>query len=119
MPKIRIYIIIMAMMCTAVVCKALSASACLNVEGQMAIVQGWPPRIRIESSDKKNLYGVDTNDEDTPSSDVMPKPLWKELLQKGALSGTSCVEFTGAWTTVPYDERVIKYVRIIRYKIRN
>ena len=107
----------MAILCAAVFCKTLSASECQNVKGEIVLWQGWPPSIRIESSDKKNVYGIETNDEEIPSSDVMPETLWKKLLSEGSLSGTLCIKLTGVQTTVPYDDRVIKYAKIVKYKI--
>ena len=119
MPKTRIYIIIMAIFCAAVFCKTSSTSECQNVNGQIALWNGWPPCIRIESNDKKYVYGIETNDKGIPDSDFMPDTLWKKLLSDDSLSGTFCIKLTGGQTTVPYDERVIKYVKIVRYKVIN
>jgi len=94
----------------------LSAEECQTIEGEIQLWQGWPPWIRIESRDKKSVFGINTDAEVT-ESDFMPKALMKQLYTNPSLTGTFCIELTGDKTTVPYDDRVIKYVRIIRYKI--
>jgi len=103
------------------VCSAASSSLlgaeCQTVEGQIVLWNGWPPWIRIESNDKKNVFGIES-DEGATTPDYMPDDLSKALSTKGSLSGTFCVTLTGEQTSVPYDDRVIKYVKVVTYKIK-
>ena len=94
-----------------------SASECQNVDGEIVVWNGWPPWIRIESSDKKHVFGIETN-EDMTKSDFMPETLLKELESSPSLTGTFCIRLTGGQTTVPYDVRIIKYVKVVRYRIK-
>ncbi len=82
----------------------------------MQLCQGWPPWVRLESKDKKTVFGVETNDEVTKSN-FMPEALLKKLYANRYVIGTFCVTQTGDRTQVPYDNRVIKYVRVISYRI--
>jgi len=63
------------------------------------------------------VFGIVTNEEMT-KSDFMPETLLKELQSNPSLTGTFCIKLTGGQTTVPYDDRVIKYVKVVRYKIK-
>ena len=110
-------IIIVAMFYGCVFFNNPSASECQIVEGQIVIWNGWPPWIRIESDDEKNVFGIETNEEMT-KSDFMPETLLKQLHSTSSLTGTFCVQLTGSQTTVPYDDRIIKYVKVVRYKIK-
>ena len=109
--------IIVAIFCGLVFFKNPFASECQNVEGQIFIRNGWPPWIRIESSDKQNMFGIETNEEIT-KSDFMPEGLLKELQSNESLTGTFCITLTGDQTTVRDDARVIKYVKVVSYKIK-
>jgi hypothetical protein len=92
---------------------------CKNIEGSIFIMNGWPPHIRIESIDKKDLFGMETDEEEIPLSGYMPESLWQKLMSEYSLSGTFCIELTGGKTKVPYDDRVIKYVKVISYKLND
>ena len=110
-------IIIAAILAAIVSYKYLFTPRCQNIEGQIQLWNGWPPWIRIESTDKQHVFGVETNEEVT-ESDFMPEAL-KELHTNPSLAGTFCIKLTGDQTTVPYDDRVIEYVKVIRYKIED
>lgn len=110
-------ILIVVLFCDVVFSQNPSTPECKNIEGEIFIMNGWPPFIRIESSDKKDLFGIETVEEGTPRSGFIPEALWKELMSEGSLSGTFCIQLTGGKTTVPYDDRVIKYVKVVSYKL--
>lgn len=96
-----------------------STPDCKNIKGAIFTMNGWPPRIRIESIDKKDIFGIETDEEEIPLSGYMPESLWQKLISEHSLSGTFCIELTGGKTTVPYDDRVIKYVKVISYKLND
>lgn len=102
---------------TALYAQAFAAD-CKTIEGEIHFWNGWPPAVRIESKDKKHVFGIETNDEVT-QSDYMPESLLKLLQENGAMTGSFCVKLTGSETTVPYDKRKIKYVKVVRYKIKS
>ena len=110
--------IIVALLSGIAFYKNSSATECLNVEGQIVIWNGWPPWVRIESKDNRSVFGIETDDEIT-KSDFMPEALLKELQSKHFLTGTFCIRLTGEQTTLPCDERVIKYIKVIKYEIRH
>jgi hypothetical protein len=83
-------IIIAAILAAIVSYKYLFTPRCQNIEGQ---IQLW--------------------------NDFMPEALLKELHTNPSLAGTFCIKLTGDQTTVPYDDRVIEYVKVIRYKIED
>ena len=114
-----IFIIIVAMVLLLgdTFCKISFAVDCQNVEGQIQIWNGWPPWIRIESKDKKSVFGIET-DEAVTKSVFMPASLLQKLQTNGSLDGTFCIMPTGAQTSVPYYERAIKYVKVVSYKLR-
>ena len=109
-------IIIVAISSAVVSYKYLFTPGCPNIEGQIQLWNGWPPWVRIESMDKRQVFGIETDAEVT-KSDFMPEALLKELYVNPSLTGTFCIKLTGGQTTVPYDERVIKYVKVVSYKI--
>ena len=113
---IFIFIIIVAGLSGTAFCKSSLAAECQNIEGQIQLWNGWPPWIRIESSDKKRVFGIDTNEEVT-KSDFIPSDLLNKLLTHASLEGTFCIKLTGGQTTVPYDDRVINYIKVISYKL--
>ena len=110
---------ILALFCGVVFSQNPSTPECNNIEGEIYIMNGWPPFIRIESNDKKELFGIETEEEETPCSGCIPETLFKKLMSEGSLSGSFCIKHTGEQTTVPYDDRVIKYVKIVSYKLND
>jgi len=110
-------IIIVTILSGVVFYKISFAKECQNVEGRIQLWNGWPPWIRIESIDEQNVFGIETNEEVT-QSDFILEALLKELIADQSLTGTFCIKLTGAQATVPYDDRVIKYVKVVSYTIR-
>jgi len=96
--------------------KQVLHAQCHAVEGEIQLWNGWPPWVRIESKDKGHVFGIEVDDA-TGKSKAMPESLFEELLTNGSLTGTFCIEMTGEETTVPYDKRPIKYLKIVGYKI--
>ncbi len=110
------FIVVVALPCIFVPIQYLLAAECETIEGEIQLWQGWPPWVRIESKGKRSMYGIETNVEVT-KSDFMPQALLKKLNGKPFLAGTFCVKLTGGKTSVPYDDRIISYVKIVSYKL--
>lgn len=91
------------------------ASEYQTIEGEIQLWNGWAPWVRIESKDGKHVYGIKTNDE-VDKSQFMPESLLKELLKNGSFIGSFCIELVGEQATVPYDDRVIEYIRVVSYE---
>jgi hypothetical protein len=114
--QIAILMITVAALSGTAFCNHSLAAECQNIEGQIQTWNGWPPWIRIESRDKKSVFGIETNEKGT-KSDFIPSPLLEKLYTQHSLDGTFCIKLTGKQTNVPYDDRVIKYIKVISYKV--
>jgi hypothetical protein len=110
------FLVVVAILSGIEPCVQVYAAECQTIEGEIQVWNGWPPWIRIESKDKKHVFGIETNDE-VSKSDFMPESLLKALYKKPTLTGTFCVTLTGSRTTVPHDDRVIKYVKVVSYRL--
>lgn len=78
---------------------------CHAIRGELQFWQGWPPHLRIETSDKKRVFGLSYSDEKS-----LPVPL-QALVDSGAnnIKGSFVVCLLGGKTSVPYDKRNIEF----------
>ncbi len=83
-----------------------SEEECKNVNGTLALWNGWPPSLRIESEDNANVYGVPEPTEEDVAA-VIPEPLLDKVRSEGKVKGIFCIELTGDIQKVPYDNRPI------------
>jgi hypothetical protein len=78
---------------------------CHAIRGELQFWQGWPPHLRIETSDKKLVFGLNYSDEKS-----LPAPL-QALVNSGVnkIKGAFVVCLLGGKTSVPYDKRSIEF----------
>lgn len=72
---------------------------CHAIRGELQFWQGWPPHLRIETSDKKHVFGFNYSDEKP-----LPVPL-QALVDSGInkIEGAFVVCPLGEKASVPYD----------------
>ena len=80
-------------------------NTCHAIRGELQFWQGWPPHLRIETTDKKHVFGLNYSDEK-----LLPAPL-RALVDAGAnnIKGAFVVCLLGGKTNVPYDKRSIEF----------
>ena len=87
-------------------CAALAHAQCFIVAGERQVWNGWPPNLRIESSDKERVFGLPYSDDD-----ALPKPIQavvESTSQRAVGKFLLCP--LGARMSVPYDDRPIEVV---------
>lgn len=103
----------LAVVLATIALSGCATARCRNITGTLRVWNGWPPPLRIETSDGV-IYGVP---EEMGGHKQVPAALLKRISSgETAIPGTYTVCPVGKTARVPYDEREIVLVSISAYE---